>query len=55
MLAKFLGDQKSITMSSINCLKYKFLKSKIMHKKKIIYHIVNNIRLVQNLTCVLRV
>jgi len=33
MFAKFSEDQKSITMSSIKCLNFKFLYFKIMHIK----------------------
>ena len=46
ILAKFLKDQISITMSLINYLNFQFLYSKIMHKKlSYIIRIVNNIRL----------
>ena len=33
ILAKFLKDQRSIIMSLIKCLNFKFLQFKIMHKK----------------------
>ena len=41
-------------MSLINFLNCKFLYFKSMHKYKLIDYIVNNIQLIQNLTCVLR-
>ena len=42
-LTKFQEYQKSITLSSIKCLNFKFLWSKVMHKNKFINQIVNNI------------
>ena len=41
-------------MPSINCLNSKFCSLKLCIKYKLINHIVNSIRLTQNLTCVLR-
>ena len=38
----------------MNCLNCKIFYSKIMHKKKMVNHRVNNIILTQNLTCVLK-
>ena len=35
MLAKFLENQKLMTMSSIKILNFKFLSSKIMYKKSV--------------------
>ena len=40
-------------MLSITCLKFKYLRSKIMHKNKFINRTVNNIRFKQNLTYIL--
>ena len=54
MLENFPKDQRYIIMSSIKCLNFKFLQSKIMHKNKFMDRIVNNIWLAQNLTCVLK-
>ena len=42
-------------MLSINCLNCKFCSLKLCIKYKLIYHIVNNIWLIQNLIYVLRV
>ena len=42
-------------MSLINCLISSFCNLKLYIKYKLINHIVNNIRLTQNLTCALRV
>ena len=56
MSAKFLENQKSIAMLSINFLNCKFFCSlKLCIKYNLIDHIVNNIRLAQNLTYELRV
>ena len=41
-------------MSLINCLNCKFCSLKLCIKYKFIDHIVNNIRLIQNLTRVLK-
>ena len=41
-------------MISINYLNCKFYSLKLWIKYKLINHIVNNIRLTQNLTCILR-
>ena len=54
ILAKFLENQRSITMLSIKCLNTSFCNLKIYIKYKLIDHIINNILLTQNLTCVLR-
>ena len=43
MLENFPKDQRYIIMSSIKCLNFKFLQSKIMHKNKFMDQIVNNI------------
>ena len=55
ILAKFLKNQISIAMSSINCLNCIFFSLKLCIKYKLINHIVNNIWLTQNLTYVLKV
>ena len=41
-------------MSSINCLNASFCSLTLYIKYKLIDHIVNNIQLTQNLTCVFR-
>ena len=41
-------------MSSINCLNASFCSLTLCTKYKLIDHIVNNIQLTQNLTCVFR-
>ena len=55
ILAKFLKHQKSITMSSITCLNLNFCSLKLCMKNKFMDWIVNNIKLVWNLTCMLTV
>ena len=42
-------------MLSINCLKCKNCSLKLCIKYKFVDHIVNNIQLTQNFTCVLKV
>ena len=44
ILAKFLKDQRSLAMPSIRYLNFKFLQNKIIHKKRFMDRIVNNIR-----------
>ena len=41
-------------MSSINCLNASFCSLTLCTKYKLIDHIVNNIQLTQNLTCVFK-
>ena len=53
MVAKVLKNSRSIAMSSINYLNYKFCSLKLCIKYKLIDHRKNNIQLAQNLTCVL--
>ena len=53
MVAKILENSRSIAMSSINCLNYKFCSLKLCIKYKLIDHRKNNIQLAQNLTYVL--
>ncbi len=53
MLAKYQDDKRSIAISSIKCLNFKFLYTlKLYSKHKFMDIIVNNIRLTQNLACV---
>ena len=54
MLIKFQGDQLLIVMSSINCLNSSFYSLKQCIKDKFIDQIVNYIRLIWKLTCMLR-
>ena len=54
MLVKFLKNLKSIVMPSTNCLNCMFCSLKLCIKYKLINHIVKNIRLTQNLPCILR-
>ena len=52
MLTKFIKNKKLIDMSSINYLNCKFYSLKLYIKYKLIDHIINNIRLTQNLMCI---
>ena len=54
ILTKFLENQITITILSIKCLNTSFCNLKLYIKYKLIDHIINNILLTQNLTCVLR-
>ena len=45
MLAKFYSDQRSIVMSSINCLNSSFCSLKYYIKDEFMDHMVNNIQL----------
>ena len=52
MLTKFQGNQRLITMSSINYLDSSFRSFKKYIKYEFLDQMVNYIRLTQNLTCV---
>ena len=54
MFTKFQGNQRSIAMSSINCLNSSFCSLKYYIINEFMDWIVNNIRLVWNLTFMLR-
>ena len=54
MLAKFQNDLKSITMSSIKCLNFKFLYLKLCKNDGLLDFILDKIILGQNLVCVLK-
>ena len=54
ILAKFLEDPRLIAMSSIKYLNSKFCSLILCIKNKFMNRIVNNIRLIRNLTYVLR-
>ena len=46
--------KKSIVISSIKCLIFKFLKFKVCIKDEFIDQIINNFQLLKTLTCVLK-
>ena len=54
MLTKFLGDQRLIGMSSINCLNSSFSSWKECIKYEFIHQMVNYIWLAWQLACMLR-
>ena len=54
MLKKFQGDQRLITMSSINCLNLSFCSLKLRIKDEFKDQRVNYIRLARKLACMLK-
>ena len=55
MFAKFQGNQRSIIISSINCLNSSFCSLKYCIKYEFIDRIVNNIWSVTKLACMLKI
>ena len=54
MIAKFQGNQRLITMSSINCLNSNFCSLKLCIKYKFMDRMVNCVQLVWKLACMLK-
>ena len=54
MIAKFQGDQRSIVMSSINCINLSFCSFKWCTKDEFMNGMVNNIQLEWELACMFR-